>query len=316
MPIRMPLLIAMRRLASGDQLDRVARVDLGELGGAGEVGQVREARLAGLLDEDADRGLRALLGRDGLLAGLDEQHLEAVDVALGDAVGRVERERLLVVLAGGSRARPAPRAPWPAGSRPRSRRRARAGGGSSRPRRPTAASVAWAIACSASWRLRRVWPAGVWAAASISGKVTEGSSFRSIFASRGWHAAVRDTPKPRGSRARVSSIRPRGPSNARRGQGRAAGGSMRRPPRRARRAAPAPTGTGARDGGRRRAVERVPQVEHEREHGRPEQPRHVDRARGAGGDRDDDRVGERGPRGVARRSRSGARRGDSRGGAR
>ena len=98
----MPLLIAIRRLRLGDQLDGVARVDLGELGRAGEVRQVGEARLAGLLDEDADRGLRALLGRDGLLARLDEQHLEAVDVALGDAVGRVEREGLLVVLARGA----------------------------------------------------------------------------------------------------------------------------------------------------------------------------------------------------------------------
>ena len=47
----------------------------------------------------ADRGLAALLGRDGLLAGGDEQHLEPVDVALGDAVGRVEGEGGLVVLA-------------------------------------------------------------------------------------------------------------------------------------------------------------------------------------------------------------------------
>ena len=87
-------------VALGRQLDRVARVDLGELARVGEVGQEREAGLAGLLDEDADRGLAALLGRDGLLAGRDQEHLEPVDVALGDAVGRVEGERGLVVLAG------------------------------------------------------------------------------------------------------------------------------------------------------------------------------------------------------------------------
>ena len=89
-------------VALGRQLDRVARVDLGELARVGEVGQEREAGLAGLLDEDADRGLAALLGRHGLLAGGDEEHLEPVDVALGDAVRRVERERGLVVLARGA----------------------------------------------------------------------------------------------------------------------------------------------------------------------------------------------------------------------
>ena len=45
--------------------------------------------------------LLPVLGRHGLLAGGDEQDLEAVDVALGDAVRRVERERGLVVLARG-----------------------------------------------------------------------------------------------------------------------------------------------------------------------------------------------------------------------
>ena len=89
-------------VALGRQLDRVARVDLGQLARVGQVGQEGEAGLAGLLDEDADRGLAALLRRDGLLAGGDEEHLEPVDVALGDPVGRVERERRLVVLAGGA----------------------------------------------------------------------------------------------------------------------------------------------------------------------------------------------------------------------
>ena len=124
-------------VALGRQLDRVARVDLGELARVGEVGQEGEAGLAGLLDEDADRGLAALLGRDGLLAGGDQEHLEPVDVALGDPVGRVEREGGLVVLAGGAAARPAPRATWPAGSPTRRRARARAAGGSSRRPRPT-----------------------------------------------------------------------------------------------------------------------------------------------------------------------------------
>ncbi len=81
------------------QLHGVARVDLGQLCRPGEVGEVGEARLAGLLDEDADRRLAARLRRHGLLAGLDEQHLEALDVALGDAVGGVELERPHVVLA-------------------------------------------------------------------------------------------------------------------------------------------------------------------------------------------------------------------------
>ena len=66
----------------------------------GQVGQEREAGLAGLLDEDRDRRLAALLGRDGLLAGVDEQDPQPVDVPLGDPVRRVERERRLVVLAG------------------------------------------------------------------------------------------------------------------------------------------------------------------------------------------------------------------------
>ena len=92
----------MQPVALGRQLDRVARVDLGQLARVGEVGQEGEAGLAGLLDEDADRGLAALLGRDGLLAGRDEEHLEPVDVPLGDPVRRIERERGLVVLAGGA----------------------------------------------------------------------------------------------------------------------------------------------------------------------------------------------------------------------
>ena len=58
-----------------------------------------EAGLAGLLDEDPDRRLAAVLRRDGLLAGRDEQRPEAIDVALRDPVRRVEGERGLVVLA-------------------------------------------------------------------------------------------------------------------------------------------------------------------------------------------------------------------------
>ena len=89
----------MRRVFSGTQLDGVAGVDLGELLGRGEVGQVREAGLAGLLHEDADRGLAAVGCGHGPLAGGVEQDLEPVDVALGDAVRRVEGERGLIVLA-------------------------------------------------------------------------------------------------------------------------------------------------------------------------------------------------------------------------
>ena len=87
--------VALRR-----QLDAIARVDLRELARIGQVGEVREAGLAGLLDEDADRRLGAFLGRDGLLAGLDEQHPQPVDVALRDPVRGIEGERRLVVLAG------------------------------------------------------------------------------------------------------------------------------------------------------------------------------------------------------------------------
>ena len=88
--------------ALGRQLDGVARVHLGELARIGQVRQEGEAGLAGLLDEDRDGRLAALLGRDGLLAGLHEQDPEAVDVALGDPVRRVQRERRLVVLASGA----------------------------------------------------------------------------------------------------------------------------------------------------------------------------------------------------------------------
>ena len=120
--------------------------------GWGEVGQEREAGLAGLLDEDADGRLAPLSCRHGLLAGLDEQHLEAVDVALGDPVGR-DRARGPSGSARARRpARPAPRAPWPAGSPPR-----RPGPSSSSLRFVSAASAHWAaaacaIAWSASWR--------------------------------------------------------------------------------------------------------------------------------------------------------------------
>ena len=60
---------------------------------------MREPGLAGLLDEDRDRRLAADLGRGRSIAGLDEQDLEPVDVALRDPVRRVEGERLLIVLA-------------------------------------------------------------------------------------------------------------------------------------------------------------------------------------------------------------------------
>ncbi len=91
----------MSRLPSGVSSTASPGLTWASSRGGGEVGQEREAGLAGLLDEDADRGLAAGLGRDGLLAGGDQEHLEPVDVALGDPVGRVERERGLVVLAGG-----------------------------------------------------------------------------------------------------------------------------------------------------------------------------------------------------------------------
>ncbi len=86
-------------VALGRQLDRVAGVHLGELAGVRQVGQEGEARLARFLDEDRNGRLAALLGRNGLVAGIDEEDAQAVDVPLGDPVRRVERERRLVVLA-------------------------------------------------------------------------------------------------------------------------------------------------------------------------------------------------------------------------
>ena len=102
MPIRVPLLIAISRLPSGTSSTRSPGLTW-----ASSAERARFVRWAKpvlpvsstkMLTGALEPGLR----RDGLLAGLDEQHLEPVDVALGDAVGRVERERLLVVLAGGA----------------------------------------------------------------------------------------------------------------------------------------------------------------------------------------------------------------------
>ena len=84
----------------GNQLDRVAGVDLCQLAPIDEVDEMRKAGLAGLLDEDADRRLGLFLGGHGLLAGIDHQQQEPVDVALGDAVGGIEREGRLIVLTG------------------------------------------------------------------------------------------------------------------------------------------------------------------------------------------------------------------------
>ena len=44
--------------------------------------------------------LSVFLAAIGLLARLGKQHAQSRDVALGDAIGRIERERSLVVLAG------------------------------------------------------------------------------------------------------------------------------------------------------------------------------------------------------------------------
>jgi hypothetical protein len=65
----------------------------------GQVRQHGETGLAGLLDEDGDGRLARLLGGDGLVAGLAHQHPQALDVALGDAVGGVQSQGDLVVLA-------------------------------------------------------------------------------------------------------------------------------------------------------------------------------------------------------------------------
>ena len=95
-----PVAVRDQPVALGLQLDRVARVDLRQLLRIGQVQEVGEAGLAGLLDEDPNGRLRALLGRHGLLARRDEERPQPVDVALGDTVGRVEGERRLIVLAG------------------------------------------------------------------------------------------------------------------------------------------------------------------------------------------------------------------------
>ena len=248
------------------------------------------------------------LAGDGLLAGLDEQHLEAVDVALGDAVGRVERERLLVVLAGDRRARPSPRAPWRGGSRPRSPARARAGAGSSPPPRPSAR------------RSRARWPARPAAASGASGLRASGRRRRSRGRSRGG--------RPFGPSGRVGPGRVEGMAR-RTGNGR--GHVFLAPPPRAVKRRPASPGPQARRprfqattttasatsrivshrnrGSRRRAgavrVERVPQVEHQRQRGRADEPRHVHRADRPGRHRDHDRVGQRRADRVPRGSRSG-----------
>src|SRR3990170_2158870 len=79
--------------ALGRELDRVARVHLGQLARRGQVVEAGEPGLAGLLDEDADRGLAALRRRHRLLPCLGQQDPQPVDVALRDPVRRVERGR-------------------------------------------------------------------------------------------------------------------------------------------------------------------------------------------------------------------------------
>ena len=86
----------------GRQLDGVAGVHLGELAGVRQVCQEGEAGLARLLDEDRDRGLAARLGRNGVVAGVDEEHPKAVDIPLGDPVRRIQGEGGLVVLPRGA----------------------------------------------------------------------------------------------------------------------------------------------------------------------------------------------------------------------
>ena len=101
-PMRMPLLMAMRRLPSG--VSSTASPGLTWASWRGSARSVRKAKP--VLPVSSTKMLTGALlpswRRDGLLAGGDEQHLEPVDVALGDAVGRVERERRLVVLARGA----------------------------------------------------------------------------------------------------------------------------------------------------------------------------------------------------------------------
>ena len=101
-PIRMPLLIAIRRLPSG--VSSTASPGLTWASSAERARSVRKAKP--VLPVSSTKMLTGALlpcsAGDGLLAGVDEEHLEPVDVALGDPVGRVEGERRLVVLAGGA----------------------------------------------------------------------------------------------------------------------------------------------------------------------------------------------------------------------
>ena len=176
-PIRIAVAERDEPVALGGQLDRVARVDLGELArvGAGRSGtrsrSCRSPRRRSLTGR-----LAALLGRDGLLAGRDEQHLEPVDVALGDPVRRIEGERRLVVLAGRAELAELPERLGQPVLGLGVRARARAGGGSSSAASAHWAAVAWAMAWSASWRFWRVRLTGLWCLVSTSGKVTVGRS--------------------------------------------------------------------------------------------------------------------------------------------
>ena len=99
--MRMPLLKAMRRLPSGRQLDAVAGVDLGELAGAGQVGQDRRSRSCRSPRRRSRPAPCCPPWAGTVFSPASTSSIaQPLDVALGDAVRRIEREGDLVVLAG------------------------------------------------------------------------------------------------------------------------------------------------------------------------------------------------------------------------
>ena len=178
-PMRMPLLKAMRRLPSGVELDRVARVDLGELARVGEVDAGRRSRSCRSPRRRSGPGPCCPPGAGTVFSpAATSSVLEPVDVALGDPVRRVERERRLVVLARRAELAQLPERLGQAvlglgvGAELEQAR------GWSRRASAHWPAAAWAIACSASWRFVRGQVDGARALVSMSGKVTRRSSFR------------------------------------------------------------------------------------------------------------------------------------------
>ena len=93
------MLVAISRLPSGASSTASPGLTWASLRGFGR--SVRKAKpVLPVSSTKIETGrLAALLGRNGLVAGVDEEDPQAVDVPLGDPVRRIEGERRLVVLA-------------------------------------------------------------------------------------------------------------------------------------------------------------------------------------------------------------------------